>query len=407
MRTLLIGRMVMGVFLVAALAALARTLMRAQAPAVRARLSLEETLGGADTAGFARATEPLAFTFPADHGEHPEFRNEWWYFTGNLETADGRRFGYQFTLFRGALAPAMPPRTSGWASRQAYMAHLALTDVATGRFVAFERFARGAQGLAGATPEPFRVWLEDWSVERDANAASSPYPPGDARSIFPLRIKARQGDVSIELLLRAGKPIVLNGDAGLSRKGEEPGNASYYYSFTRLPTVGTVTTGAGEARVNGASWLDREWSTSALAEGVSGWDWFALQLGDSTELMVYRLRRADGTTDPYSAGTWVDRSGVAKSLGADDFSIERLDEWASPLDGSRYPARWQIRVPLVGVDLEVIPAVADQELDLSLRYWEGAVDLRGTSGGKALTGRGYVELTGYGGRAPGTRGARR
>ena len=364
-----------------------------------ARLSLGEILGGEDTAGYARAVEPRTFEFPRDHGAHPDFRNEWWYLTGNLETADGDRFGYQLTIFRNALAPSMPERSSDWATRQAYMAHFALTDVSGRRFAAFERFSRDAIGLAGADTTPFRVWIEDWSIASDgatpgANAAS-------AGAIFPLRVMAHKDDIAIDLVLQSGKPLVLNGERGLSRKGAQPGNASYYLSFSRLPTHGTVRTRDGVSReITGNSWFDREWSTSALPAGVDGWDWFALQFTDSTELMFYRLRRTDGSTDVFSAGTWIAADGTTAPLASTDVAIDGLDRWTSPIDGAVYPARWRLRSSALRLDLEVNPVLADQELDLNVRYWEGAVDARGTRNGNPVAARGYVELTGYA-REPG------
>jgi predicted secreted hydrolase len=382
-----------------------------------ARLSLGEILGGADTAGYARAFAPRTFEFPRDHGAHPEFRNEWWYLTGNLETAGGDRFGYQLTIFRNALAPSMPERDSDWATRQAYMAHFALTDAKGRRFAAFDRFSREAVGLAGADTAPFRVWLEDWSIASDTNAPKegvTSAPSGNSRrsvsgvggdprhaspdGIFPLRVTARRDDIAIDLVLQSGKPLVLNGDHGLSRKGPESGNASYYLSFTRLPTQGSVTTADGRSRdVTGNSWLDREWSTSALPAGLDGWDWFALQFADSTELMFYRLRRADGSSDVFSAGTWVAADGTTTPLASTDLAIEVLDHWASPIDGAAYPSRWHVHSNALHLDLEVVPVLPDQELDLAVRYWEGAVDARGTRDGRSILARGYVELTGYAG----------
>jgi predicted secreted hydrolase len=382
-----------------------------------ARLSLGEILGGADTAGYARAVEPRTFEFPRDHGAHPAFRNEWWYLTGNLETAGGDRFGYQLTLFRNALAPSMPERSSDWATRQAYMAHFALTDVRGRRFAAFDRFSRDAVGLAGADTAPFRVWLEDWGMvsgpsanaaRQASDASRSGSLAASADAIFPLHVRAMHDDVSIDLELRSGKPIVLNGDRGLSRKGEQAGNASYYLSFTRLPTHGQVEVGGVSHAVTGNSWFDREWSTSALPAGVDGWDWFALQLTDSTELMFYRLRQADGSTDVFSAGTWVDADGTTTPLASTDVAIETLDRWSSPIDGATYPARWRLRSTALRLDLDIVPVLPDQELNLAVRYWEGAVDARGTRDGRDVAARGYVELTGYAGvvRGSSERGGR-
>jgi predicted secreted hydrolase len=348
-------------------------------------LSLVETLAGPDTAGYARAMEPRDFDFPADHGPHPDFRTEWWYVTGNLSSASGRDFGFQLTIFRSALAPTTPESPSGWATNQAYMAHFTVTDVAGERFLAYERFARGAAGLAGAERDPLRVWLEDWTLEAGA--------PGT----FPLRLSAGADDVELRLSLAEGKPPVLQGERGLSRKGPDPGNASYYYSHTRMPAEGTLVMDGDTLSVGGAAWLDREWSTSALSDGQVGWDWFALQLDDGWDLMIYRLRRADGGADPLSDGVLVDPAGGRTRLrwGA-DVTLQETGTWGSPVDGARYPSGWRIRIPERRWDLTVEPRVPGQELDLSFRYWEGAVTARGTGeGGRPVAGHGYVELTGY------------
>lgn len=359
----------------------------------QARLSLAETLGGADTAGYARALAPRTFGFPADHGPHPDFRTEWWYVTGNLQTDDGRPVGFQLTFFRSSLAPAPPATASLWATNQAWMAHFALSDPEGGGFNAYERFDRGAMGLAGARAEPFRVWLGDWSMVSADTTSGAGY--------FPLRLRAHEGDVAVDLLLEEGKQPVRQGDRGLSRKGPEPGNASYYYSLTRMPARGTVRIGADTLRTSGLAWLDREWSTSALSEGEAGWDWFALQLEDGWDLMVYRIRERDGGASPFSGGTLVGPDGAARSLVfGEDVLVEATGTWTAP-DGAVYPAGWRVRVPARLWDLEVRPVLDDQELDLAFRYWEGAVRVTAREGATSPDGRGYVELTGYAGEAPG------
>lgn len=352
---------------------------------VRTTLTLADALGTGDTAGYARALEPRPFVFPADHGGHPEFAIEWWYLTGNLETMDGHPFGYQLTFFRSALASTAPERASAWATRQAWMAHFALTDVRAERFHAAERFARGVPMLAGVDAAPFRVWLEDWSIEAVTDSA------------FTIRIRAQQDSAAIDFVIEQGKEIVMQGERGLSRKGPEPGNASFYYSMTRMPTTGTIISNGQRHDVTGTSWLDREWSTSALREGLEGWDWFALQFDDDTELMLYRLRTSAGASDAFSGGTFVNADGNSVTLGASDFEIVELSSWESPIDGARYPSEWSVRVQRIGLDLVVEPVLADQELDLAVRYWEGAVRVAGTRLDRTLNGRGYVELTGYAG----------
>jgi predicted secreted hydrolase len=360
-----------------------------------AALSVAEALGGADTAGFARVTEPRAFRFPDDHGPHPEYRTEWWYFTGNVETADRRRFGYQLTLFRNALAASPPDLASEWATNQIWMGHLAVTDVDRRVFHGFERFARGAAGLAGARAAPLHVWLENWSIaSTGADAIGTVEGGAPLNGTFPLRLRAVEAGIGVDLIVTAVKPIVLQGDAGYSRKGADPGNASHYYSFTRLAATGSVFVDGTQYNVTGTSWLDREWSTSALDDGQVGWDWFALQFDDDTELMYYQLRREDGTADVYSRGTFVSADGSARTVLREDIALDVLATWRSPAGGS-YPGRWRLHIAALDLDVEILPVMADQEHDSYVRYWEGAVDVRGTRLGQALAGRGYVELTGY------------
>jgi predicted secreted hydrolase len=348
---------------------------------VRATLSVAGALTGGDDAGFARAVGPRRLAFPADHGPHPAFRTEWWYYTGNLTAPGGQHFGFQLTFFRKSLTPAPVAPGSAWRANQVYMAHFALTDVGGRRFQAFERLDRGAVGLAGATAEPFHVWVDDWSAAGPA--------------ALPVRLRAADGDVAVDLILRADKGVVLEGERGLSRKGPAPGNASYYYSLTRLATQGVVTLGGAAYRVDGSSWMDREWGTTALGPDEVGWDWFGLQLTDGRDLMFYRLRRRDGTAAAFSAGTLVGADGVTGRLARDDVAITALGTWRSPRTGVEYPSGWRLRIPRADLDLDLRPYLSDQELDLSVRYWEGAVEVSGRSAGRPLGGVGYVELTGY------------
>jgi predicted secreted hydrolase len=332
----------------------------------------------ASSAGFAKAYGVRALRFPADSGPHPAYQTEWWYYTGNLEAADRRHYGYQLTFFRRALTAHSVARSASFATHQIWFAHLALTDVAGRTFHAYERWSREGGGLAGAQAGPLRVWLEDWSVTQAAQS-----PLGEV-----VRLQAAQGDIALDLTLEPVRARVLQGDRGLSRKGPSPGNASYYYSQTRLRTHGTVRSGGEPVAVQGASWLDREWSTSALEGELAGWDWFALHLGDGRDLMLYRLRRRDGSTAPFSAGSVLGPDGTVQTLQRGDFRVQALGQYESPATGARYPARWRVQVPTASIDVEVTPWLADQELRLSFAYWEGAVRV---SGG----GEGYVELTGY------------
>jgi len=343
-------------------------------------------LAGADTAGFARAIAPREFVWPNDHGPHPEFKNEWWYYTGNLVSDGGEHYGFQLTFFRSALAPETPDGESRWRTNQVFMAHFGLTDVSRERFHAFERFGRAANGLAGAQTEPFRVWLDDWHAEAREERRAADVPDMD--------LFAGEAGVGIDLRAVNEKSPVLQGVDGLSRKGARPGNASYYYSLTRMRAEGTVQLPGREVRVTGAVWMDREWGTSALEEGQVGWDWFSLQLGDNTELMVYRLRRGDGSTDQASRGSFVDADGLKSDLSSDDVRIDVLDRWDSPR-GGEYPSRWALTIDKLGLQVEVVPLLADQELNVSFHYWEGAVRVSGTRAGSPVSGFGYAELTGY------------
>ncbi len=356
---------------------------RGDAP-IRASIALNTVLAQ-DTAGYARAYGPIPLVFPDDHGAHPDFKLEWWYYTGNLRAADGRRFGYQFTIFRNALAPPdTAARASQWATNQLYLGHFALTDVAADRFYAFERTSRGAAGLAGTTAQPFRVWLEDWEAAQ----------AGDA-GIPPMRLRASQDGVRIDLTLHAEKPLVLQGDRGYSVKGPGAGNASYYYSFTRLRTSGRVETPDGGYDVTGTSWMDREWSTSMLTDEQVGWDWFSIQLADRREIVYFVVRERSPDARPYTHGAIVRPDGSMLTLAPGDIAVVPTGEWRSPYDGAAYPSGWRLQISSQGLDLAVDPLIDNQELDLSIRYWEGAVAVEGTSNGRPIQGQGYVELTGY------------
>jgi predicted secreted hydrolase len=351
--------------------------------------SLVAAAAPADSAGFARAEGPRPFRFPADDGPHNDYQTEWWYYTGNLTAPTGEHFGYQLTFFRRALTPPAgtgtpsPTRPSDWATDQVYLAHFALTDVAGGQHQSFERLERGAAGLAGAQADPYHVWLDNWSVRRGADGQET--------------LQAAAEGITLTLTLRSLKPPVLQGDAGYSRKGSQPGNASYYYSRTRIESRGTVTTRGQSWAVTGLSWMDHEFSTSALEPGVVGWDWFSLQLNDGSELMLYALRRADGSVDPFSSGTLVAADGSTRHLGPSDFKEGVTGHWRSPRNGANYPAGWTLDIPTANLHLTIAPYLADQEMNVSYVYWEGASHAQGTIGGRAVAGDGYVELTGYAG----------
>jgi len=335
--------------------------------------------------GFQRAEGPLDWDFPKDFGPHPDYQTEWWYYTGNLESDQGERFGYQLTIFRRAMLPERQrvARESTWAAEQIYMGHFALSDISAGEHHAFERFSRGAAGLAGAQSEPYRVWLENWEIKQLE----------DGR----FRLTANQEDIALDLILVDLKGPILHGDQGYSQKGPERGNASHYYSQTHLKTSGSVQTEHGSYQVSGLSWKDHEFSTSALSRGQVGWDWFSIQLDDGSELMVFQIRREDGSIDPYSSGTWISPSGEVVALTRDEFVIQVEDTWRSPNSGADYPSWWSLEIPGQDLQVKIKPYLADQEMIVSYNYWEGAVNVVGTSGGDRISGSGYVEMTGYAG----------
>ena len=354
---------------------------------------------------FAQALAPQPLRFPRDQGPHPDYRQEWWYLTGNLDSSNGERFGFELTVFRFALAPGVPnpavvdsrsgDESSPWRTRQIYLGHFAVTDVATHRFRFTTKLTRGALGLAGARADPFRVWIGNWQIGRGAATV--------ADAVW--QVQAAENGYALSLTARPLMAPVLNGERGLSRKSGQPGNATYYYSIPRIAVAGTLMRNAQRLQVHGLAWLDREWGSGSLGPQESGWDWFGLQLSDGSSLMFYSLRDKDGAQDPFSAGTWVDAAGHSRPLSRDEVRIEVLAHWTDS-GGTRYPSRWQLVLPALGLDITVSPVLADQELVTSPRYWEGAVDVSGVRSGRPVGGRGYVELVGYAGTTPGPAGIR-
>jgi len=352
---------------------------------------------GDGAAGFARADRVRPFVFPDDQGPHSEYQTEWWYYTGNLETSSGRHFGYQLTFFRRALTPSVVLRASDWATNQIYFAHFAVTDVQANEHFASERFSRGAAGLAGASGNPHRVWLENWEIEQvplpSASLAGS--APGALPPRYALQMRAEDSGHALALTLRSPKPPVLHGDRGLSQKTNAVGNASYYVSLTHLETEGTITLNGQTFDVRGVSWMDQEFGTTLLGPEAVGWDWFSVQLSDQRELMFFQIRQKDGSSEPLSGGTLVNPDGSTRHLTREQVSVEVLDRWTSPVSHAIYPARWKVSIPSENIALTLRPYIADQEMRVSFTYWEGAVEISGTSGGAPVKGSGYVELTGY------------
>lgn len=324
---------------------------------------------------FARVVSPRAFEFPQDHGPHEEFQTEWWYYTGNLQADSGSEFGYQLTIFRRGL---IAPRDGQETDHQIYFAHLALTDVEAEEHRAFERFSRTNMGLAGARGDPFSVHIEDWSVEGLDELGNR------------VRLRANEADFELDLTLEAAKPIVAHGADGYSLKGDLVGNASYYLSFTDMETEGVLTVRDQTFQVRGSSWFDHEFGTSSLGPETVGWDWFGLQLDDGRELMLYHFRRADGEIEAVSGGTVVQPDGSSRWMSVEEFSLKATSTWTSEATGATYPSGWEIAIPSEGLELEVHPRILDQEMQVNIVYWEGAVGISGS-----VAGQGYAELTGY------------
>jgi predicted secreted hydrolase len=326
--------------------------------------------------------------FPADHYSHPDFKIEWWYYTGHLESESGKRYGYQVTFFRFGLRDRQgeikdkPPYFT-----DIYLAHFAVSDIDRKKFLFRERMNRGYQGKAGAATDRYLVWNEDWKVE------------GDPKTHL---IQVDDRGTKLSLRLSSLKSPVLHGQNGLSQKGEGEGRASYYYSLTRMKTEGEITIDEKTEKVRGLSWMDHEFGSNQLREDQVGWDWFSLQLDDQTELMLYMIRRKDGSPDPYSSGTLVRVNGTTKHLKLQDFQIEILERWKSAKSGGNYPMKWKVTIPAEGIELEIVPEFIDQELvtnrSTRVTYWEGAVRIKGIIRQKIVAGDGYVEMTGYAGK---------
>ena len=347
-----------------------------------ATISVAGALGGVAAEGFKTADKVISFQFPEDHGTHPEYRNEWWYFTGNLANEQGQRYGYQLTFFRIGLLPPSKhiQQDSHWSHRDIWMAHAALTDDSNNRHYHDEKFSRGNPGMAGARIEPFKVWLDNWQFE----ALGDP---------FPWHIDVETNEFSLQFDLTASKPMVLQGNHGLSQKSPNPGNASYYYSYPRLQTTGNIQVGDEHYLVTGLSWFDREWSTSALDEDQIGWDWFSLQLDDGNDLMYYQLRNRQGQPHASSQGKWISANGNTNTIKPEDIDLQVQRYWQDN-NGINYPVEWRLHYKIQNRTWIVRALVDEQLMKTSVTYWEGAVEVI-DGDGKLLLGRGYLEMTGY------------
>ncbi|MFD3165039.1 lipocalin-like domain-containing protein [Herpetosiphon sp. NSE202] len=372
-------RLIIGsLLIVALLAGGAWWLLQPSQTEIQTSISAVGMLSQANQGDYVRATEPRPFQFPADHGLHAGYRTEWWYYTGNLVSADGQRFGFQLTFFRSAATDQVISRTASLATSDIYMAHLGLTDVANQRFYAFERFMRGNPQLANATGDPFKVFVEDWQAV------------GSGPEGMTMQLTAQQAPIALNLKLESSKTPTLQGDRGLSQKGAELGNASYYYSLTNMTTSGTLMIDGREIAVTGKAWMDHEWGSGALEGQAVGWDWFAIQLDDQRELTYFNIRNQDGSINHLSGGMLTLADGSTRKIAQSELTLEVTKQWQSP-QGIQYPGQWRLSLPSEQLELSITPQVANQEMPLTIRYWEGSVAISGNA-----TGFGYVELTGYG-----------
>jgi predicted secreted hydrolase len=331
----------------------------------------------AASSGFLPALPGYRYQFPRDHFAHPDFRTEWWYYTGNLRSNQGHRYGFELVFFRQGEKRVPGDNPSSWRVDDLYLAHLALTDIDGKRFRYYTRLNRAGPGIAGVSLEESRIWNGNWQAQWDQTSSLQ-------------TLTAIAEDIRFHLRLTPRKPPVINGENGVSQKADGPGQASYYISFSRLEVEGTLN----GAKVSGVAWVDHEWFSSQLAANQVGWDWFSIQLDNGAELMLFQLRRADGSIDPHSAGTYIDRAGHTTHLKRADFNLAPSEFWRSSKSGGRYPLRWRISVPSLKLALQCAAAIPDQELvaenAAGTTYWEGAVTYSGT-----LSGVGYLEMTGY------------
>ena len=335
---------------------------------------------------YKQALPGYHYEFPRDHFNHPDYQTEWWYYTGNLKTADGRRFGFELTFFRQGIA--RDSNQSPWYIHDLYMAHLALSGLSGHQFYREERINRAGPGIAGIDERTGLIWNGNWQVQLT-----------DARQT----LRGLNDQFKIELSLTPAKPPVIHGRDGISRKASGVGHASHYISFTRLMTTGTIELNGRSYLVQGTSWMDHEFFTDSMDANESGWDWVSLQLDDDTEVMLYRLRHKDGSIDPYSSGSYIDRQGRCTFLSSSEFTMTPMGEaWTSPQTKGVYPIRWHVTIPKLGIDAFVTTPLPDQEMTgrIGPSYWEGAIDVKGAREGNELRGVGYLEMTGYAGGHP-------
>lgn len=325
------------------------------------------------------------YSFPRDYFSHPAFQTEWWYYTGNLRASDGHRFGFELTFFRQAVARDAV-RASAWDVRDLYLAHLALSDLSGRRFYHTERTNRAGPGIAGVDEGSGRIWNGNWQIVWKNSEQQV--------------LQAIAENFELHFTLHSEKPPVIHGENGVSQKAEGAGRASHYVSLTRLAASGSITLNGKLFEVTGLSWMDHEFFTHQLDAQQTGWDWLSVQLEDHTELMLFHIRRKDGSIDAFSAGTYVDAAGKTTHLRKDEFVLQPVGEsWKSASSGATYPIRWRIAIPQLGLELEAGTPLVSQELTgdvkLAPTYWEGAITLSGRRAGQEIGGAGYLEMTGY------------
>jgi predicted secreted hydrolase len=335
-------------------------------------------------AQYRTAVPGYQFEFPRDYFAHSDFQTEWWYYTGNLKSANGHRYGFELTFFRQAVSRD-PAQTTTWDIRDVYLTHLALSDLDGQKFYHSERINRAGPGIAGVSASTARIWNGNWQIQWEGSDQ---------------RLQAIENAFQLHLTLHPEKPPVIHGENGVSQKSQGSGHASVYVSLTRLKANGTIGLRGEKVEVSGLAWMDHEFFTHQLEAGQVGWDWLSLQLEDNTELMLFRIRHKDGSLDPFSSGTYVDAQGKSAHLRAADFTLEALTEnWTSPVTRTTYPIAWKIVIPKLEIELEARTSLALQELagktKIAPPYWEGAITLRGHRGKMPLGGVGYLEMTGY------------
>ena len=368
---------------------------RAIIAAITSALALFSSV--ASLAQFQPALPGYRFEFPRDFFNHPDYQTEWWYYTGNLHTAEGKKFGFELTFFRQGVSRD-PAKPSPWDLRDIFLAHFAVSDFDARQFFHTERTNRAGPGIAGADAGRQKVWNGNWSAVWSAREEQ--------------HLAAIAESFALNLRLQSLKPPVIHGENGVSQKSAGPGRASHYFSETRLNATGTITAAARQYQVTGLAWMDHEFFTHQLADNQAGWDWLSLQFDDNTELMLFHIRRKDGSIDPFSAGTFVDAEGHGTHLRVQDFTLEpdssppgndgasKAATWTSPLTRARYPVRWKIIVPSRGIVGVIATPLPSQEFssaspNLAPNYWEGAVFLHGKKDSAPLHGLGYLEMTGY------------